>query len=91
MMPCKLQVRQKLKLQGNVSHLLCLPEAVEDVAIRINSQHDIVGGGVMDERALRVHKEHVRDPNLLHQATVKGHALVVSAGEGQPLVLPVVA
>lgn len=36
-------------------------------------------------------KEHVRDPNLLHQATVKGHALVVGARERQPLVLPVVA
>ena len=44
----------------------------------------------MDERALGVDKEHVRNPDLLHQATVKGHALVVGAGESQPLILPVV-
>lgn len=44
----------------------------------------------MDERALRVDEEHVRNPNLLHQATVEGHALVVGALERQPLVLPVV-
>lgn len=68
----------------------CLPETVEDVAVRINPQHDIVGGGVVDERALGVDKEHVRNPDLLHQATVKGHALVVGARERQPLVLPVV-
>lgn len=43
----------------------------------------------MDERALRVNKEHVRNPNFLHQATVEGHALVVGAWKGKPLVLPV--
>lgn len=35
-------------------------------------------------------EEHVGDPDLLHQTAVKGHALVVGAGEGQPLILPVV-
>lgn len=45
----------------------------------------------MDEGALGVHKEHVRDPDLLHQPAVKRHALVVGAGEGEPLVFPVVS
>lgn len=44
----------------------------------------------MDERSLGVDEEHVGDPDLLHQAAVEGHALVVGAREGQPLVLPVV-
>lgn len=68
----------------------CLPETVEDVAIRINPQHDIISRGVVDKGALGVDKEHVGNPNLLHQAAVKGHALVVGAWERQPLVLPVV-
>lgn len=71
--------------------LLSLPETVEDVSIRVNPQHDVVCGCVMDERALRVDKEHVGNPNFLHQATVEGHALVVGAWKRQPLVLPVVA
>lgn len=66
------------------------PETVEDVAVRINPQHDVIRRGVVDERALGVDKEHIGNPNLLHQATVKGHALVVGARERQPLVLPVV-
>lgn len=57
------------------------PETVKDVAIRINPQHDVISRGVVDKRALGVYKEHVGDPNLLHQATVKGHALVVGALE----------
>ncbi|KAG7224186.1 hypothetical protein INR49_019921, partial [Caranx melampygus] len=69
---------------------LDLPETVEDVAIRINPEHDIISGGVVDEGALGVDEEHVRNPDLLHQATVEGHALVVGARERQPLVLPVV-
>lgn len=44
----------------------------------------------MDEGALGVDEEHVRDPNLLHQTAVKRHTLVVGALEGQTLVLPVV-
>lgn len=35
-------------------------------------------------------KEHVRYPDFFHQPPVKGHALVGGAGEGQPLILPVV-
>lgn len=70
--------------------LLRSPETVENVAIRVNSQHDVVRGGVMDERALGVDKEHVRNPYFLHQAAVKGHALVGGARKRQPLVLPVV-
>lgn len=44
----------------------------------------------MDEGALGMHKKHVGDPDLLHQAAVKCHAEVVGAWEGQPLVLPIV-
>ena len=44
----------------------------------------------MDEGALGVDEEHVRNPDLLHQTAVEGHALVVGARERQPLVLPVV-
>lgn len=61
------------------------------MTVRENSQHDVVSGGVMDERPLGVDKEHIRHPDFLHQAPVKGHALVGGAREGQPLVLPVVS
>lgn len=44
----------------------------------------------MDEGTLGVDEKHVGDPNLLHQSAIKGHALVVGAGEGQPLIFPVV-
>lgn len=66
------------------------PQAVEDMSIRKDTQHDIVGGGVMDEGPLRVDKENIRNPDLLHQATIKCHALVGAAGERQALILPVV-
>lgn len=67
-----------------------LPQAVQHVPVRVHPEHHVVRGGVMDEGPLGVHKEHVGDPDLLHQAAVKGHALVVGTGEGQALVLPVV-
>lgn len=35
-------------------------------------------------------EEHVRNPDLLDQACVKGAALVAAGGEGQAVVLPVV-
>lgn len=66
------------------------PQAVEDVSIRKDTQHDVICGGVVDEGPLRVHKEDIRDPDLLHQATIERHALVGAAGERQALVLPVV-
>lgn len=56
----------------------------------MNSQHDVVGGGVMGEGLLRVDKKHVGYPDFLHQAAVKGHALVVVASEGQTFIFPVV-
>lgn len=59
------------------------------MAIGEHSQHDVVGGGVVDEGAFGVHKEDIRNPDLLHQPAIKGHALVAAAGEGQPLVPPV--
>lgn len=58
------------------------PQAVEDVSIRKDTQHDVVSGGVVDEGSLRMHKEDIRDPDLLHQATIKRHALIGAAGEG---------
>lgn len=67
-----------------------LPEAVEHVAVRVDPQHDVVCGGVVDEGPLGVDEEHVRDPDLFNEPAVEGHALVVGAGERQPLVLPVV-
>lgn len=66
------------------------PQAVEDMSVRKDAQHDVVGGGVVDEGPLRVHKEDIGDPDLLHQATVKRHALVGAAGKRQALILPVV-
>lgn len=69
---------------------LSSPQAVQDVTIGEDPQHDVVSGGVMDERPLGVDKEHIRHPDFFHQAPVKGHALVGGAWEGQPLVLPVV-
>lgn len=38
-----------------------------------------------------MHEEDVGNPDLLHQATVKGHTLVGAAAEGETLVLPVVS
>lgn len=42
------------------------PDTVEDIAIRINPQHDVLHRCVVDKGALRVDKEHIRDPNLLY-------------------------
>ena len=81
---------QIYKLPAEAFSSMRLPEAVEDVAVWINPQHDIIGGRVVDEGTLGVDEEHVGNPNLLYQATVKGHTLVVGAWECQPLVLPVV-
>lgn len=60
------------------------------MSIRIDSQHDVVSGCIMNKGPLGVDKEDVWDPDLLDQSTVKRHALVGAAGEGQPLVFPVV-
>lgn len=69
---------------------LFVPKAVQDVPIRVNPQHHVVCGGVVDEGALGMDEEHIGNPNLLHQTAVKCHTLVVGALEGQTLVLPVV-
>lgn len=66
------------------------PQAVEDMSIRKDTQHDVVSGGVVDEGPLGMDEEDIRDPDLLHQTTIKCHALVSAAGERQTLVLPVV-
>lgn len=67
------------------------PQTVEDIAIRIHSKHDVICGGVVDERSLGVDEEHVWYPNLFHQPTVKGQTLVVGTGKRQAFVLPVVS
>lgn len=58
-----------------------LPHAVQHMSIREHPQHDVVSGGVMSERPFGVNKEDIRDPDLLHQPAIKGHALVAGAGE----------
>lgn len=59
------------------------------MTIREDPQHDVVSGGVVDERPLGVNEEHIRNPDFLNQTAVEGHALVGGAWEGQPLILPV--
>lgn len=66
-----------------------LPHAVQHVAVWKHSQHDVVCGGVVSKRPFGVNEEDVGNPDLLHQSAVEGHALVAGAGEGQPLVPPV--
>lgn len=69
---------------------MCSPETVEDVAVGINPQHDVISRCVVDEGALGVDEEDVRNPNLLHEPRVKRPAQVVSGRKRQPLVFPVV-
>lgn len=57
------------------------PQAVEDMSIREDTQHDVVSGGVMDKRPLGMHKEDIGNPDLLHQTAIKGHTLVRAASE----------
>lgn len=79
-----------LLYQKKIKAQICfLPDTVEDVAIRIYPQHDVLHGCVMDEGALRVDEEHVRNPDLFDQTGIKGTTLVAAGGEGQPVVLPV--
>lgn len=44
----------------------------------------------MGEGPLGVDEEHVRYPDLLHQAAIERHAQVVVAFEGQTCIFPVV-
>lgn len=57
----------------------------------MHSEHDILCGGVMDERSFGMDKKYVGYPNFLNQTAIKGHALVGVAGKGQSLVLPVMS
>lgn len=66
------------------------PEAVQNVSIRIDPEHDVVCGSVMDERTFGVDEKNIWNPDLFHQASIESHALIGGAGEGQALVLPVV-
>lgn len=67
------------------------PQAVEDMSIGEDAQHDVVRGGVMDKGPLGVNKEDIGYPDLLHQTAVKRHTLVSAAAERKALVLPVVS
>lgn len=73
-----------------LSFLWSVPDAVEDVSVGVNPQHDVLHGGVVDEGALGVDEEDVRNPDLLHQPGVERPALVGVGRKRQPLVLPVV-
>lgn len=81
----------KQKKKQPKTQICFLPDTVEDVAIRVYPQHDVLHGCVVDERALRVDEEHVRNPDLLDQTGVKGTTLVAAGGEGQAVVLPVMS
>lgn len=59
------------------------------MSIRIDPEHDVVCGGVMDEGAFGVDEKNIGNPNLFYQAAIKSHALIGGAGEGQALVFPV--
>lgn len=67
-----------------------IPETEEDISIRVYAQHDVLHGCVVDEGSFRVDKEDIRDPNLLNQSVIKGHAFVCSASKGESLILPIV-
>lgn len=67
-----------------------VPDAVEDVSVGVNPQHDVLRGGVVDEGALGMDEEDVGDPDLLHQARVERPAEVGARWKRQPLVFPVV-
>lgn len=73
------------------SVLFCSPQAVENFTIRINSDHDVLCGGVMNKGTFRMDEENVRYPDLLHQSTIEGHAFIGFTGKRQTLVLPVVS
>lgn len=60
------------------------------MSIRIDPEHDVIRGGVMNEGTFGVDEKYIRDPDLFHQSTIKSHALIGGAGEGQALILPVV-
>lgn len=52
---------------GSLPPSVGVPDAVEDVSIGVNPQHDVLHGGVVDEGAFGVDEEHIRNPDLLHQ------------------------
>lgn len=66
------------------------PDAIKNIAVWVNPQHDVLHCSVVNERALRVDEEDVRNPDLLHQPGVESAAQVVSRGKSQTLVFPVV-
>lgn len=85
--------RKKVSHGGLKQHeekrLDAVPDAVKNVPVWKDSEHDVFHGGVMNEGTLGVNKEDVWHPDLFHQPRVKCSALVIAGGEGQPVVLPV--
>lgn len=85
------QILNSLNAEQRVgSHPRSIPDAVQDVSVGVNPQHDVLHGGVMDEGALRMDEEDVGDPDLLHQPGIKRPAPVGLGWKRQTLVLPVV-
>lgn len=70
---------------------MLVPHTVENVAIWIYSEHDVLHGGVVNERALGMNKENVRHPDFLHKPCVECPALVVAGWKGQSVVLPIMS
>lgn len=78
-----------LWIQWDIYHYFFLPNTVENISIRINPQHDVLHGCIMDKRTLRVDKKHIWNPDFLHQTCIEGPTLVAAGGEGQAIILPV--
>lgn len=68
-----------------------VPDAVKNVSIWIDPEHDVFHGGVVNERTLGVNEEDVWHPDLFHQPSIKCSAFVIAGGEGQSVVLPVMS
>lgn len=89
----RLQRTSGLCFPPQMPHLLhphrFVPDTVEDVPIRVNPQHDVLIGSVVDKGTFGVYEEDIRNPDLLHQPGVERPALVVVRWKRQPLVLPV--
>lgn len=58
------------------------PEAVQNMSVWIDPEHDVVCGGVMDEGAFGVDEKNIRNPDLFHQTAIESHALIGSARKG---------
>lgn len=76
---------------GFTKAVLAVPDAVKNVSIWIDSEHDVFHRGVVNERTLGVNEEHVWHPDLFHQPGIKRSTFVAAGGERQSVVLPVMS